>query len=165
MPIVIISYISQGDSTEQPIGNNDSEDIHKHLQFIQHIRADAASASKGADLKMVKKSLSENPPATYSLGEEVMVRRLNASTLKRKASKDKLMRFVQGTVKDFSEKTLCYKISYVLEGKPKEGWFKVSDITSLTYNEECARHHLLIDGITVDYYKAHNIMYRVTRTH
>ena len=95
---------------------------------------------------MVQKSQSANPPASYSKGEEILVRRLNASTSKRKTSKDKWMKFVRGTVKEFSQKTLCYKISYVLEGKPKESWFKVSDLTSLTYNEECARHQLLIHG-------------------
>ena len=135
---------------EQPIVNEDSEDIYNHLQLIQHLRADAANASKGAELRMVQKSLSANTPASYSLGEEVLVRRLNASTSKRKASKDKWMKFVQGTVKEFSQKTACYKISYVLEGKPKEGWFKVSDLTSLTYNDECARHHLLLQGVMVD---------------
>lgn len=134
---------------EQPVRSSDSADIHNHLQFIRHLRADAASASKGAEERMVQKSSSANPPASYSLGEEVMVRRLNASTSKRKSTKDKLIRFIRGTVKKFSQKTSSYKISYVLEGKQKEGWFKVSDLTSLTYNEECARHNLLIDGMTV----------------
>ena len=110
---------------ERPIVNEDSDDIYNHLQLIQHLRANAANAPKGAEPRMVQKSLSANPPASYSLGEEVLVRRLNASTSKRKASKDKWMKFVQGTVKDFSQKTACYKISYVLEGKPNEGWFIV----------------------------------------
>ena len=70
---------------EQPVWSNDSADIHNHLQFIQHLRADAASTSKGAEEKMVQKSSSANPPASYSLGEEVMVRKVKCINFEKKS--------------------------------------------------------------------------------
>ena len=97
---------------------------------------------------MVESSLSVNPPASYSLGEDVLVRRFNHSTSKCKATKsDKWMRFVRGKVVAYSDKSSCYKVSHTIDGKSRKEWFKVSDITSLTYNQECARHQLLIEGI------------------
>ena len=124
------------------------EDINNHLQLIQLLRANSASVSKRAEQKMVESSLSVNPPASYSLGEDVLMRRFNHSTSKRKATKsDKWMRFVRGKVVAYSDKSSCYKVSHTIDGKSRKEWFKVSDITSLTYNQECARHQLLIEGI------------------
>ena len=70
--------------------------------------------------------------ATYKIGDEVLVTRLNSSTSKRKSTKDKWMRYVRGTVDDFSQKSSCYKISYVIERNCKQEWIKVCDTTSLT---------------------------------
>ena len=123
------------------------EDINNHLQLIQQLRANSASVSKRAEQKMVESSLSVNPPASYSLGEDVLVRRFNHSTSKRKATKsDKWMRFVRGKVVAYSDKSSCYNVSHTIDGKVDRSGLKCQ-ITSLTYNQECARHQLLIEGI------------------
>lgn len=90
---------------------------------------------------MVKASTSKNPPAVYHVGDEVIIKRFGA-TKRKKSARDKWSRFVKGTIQKQSQKSSSYKVSYTLDGKQHSEWFQVSDITSLTIDDEWVRHHM-----------------------
>ena len=93
--------------------------------------------------KMVIKSNSKNPPAEYVIGSEVMVRRFSSKCRKRAGtqSASKTSRIVKGTITEINQKCQTYRILCKLESGHIEEWFKVSDITSLTYEEEKKKHN------------------------
>ena len=117
------------------------------MKLIDAIRADAVNVSQRAEERMVQSASAKHTPAEYDVGEEVIVRRF-ASSSKRKSTKDKWMRFVRGTVMQYNIKTYSYKVKYSISEKEYEDWFNVSDLTSLTFNEEWTRHHddVLLSG-------------------
>ena len=116
-----------------------ADDISKHLQLIRQIRKNSQLTSAKADKKMIDASMANNPPARYAEGENVIIRRFSSSS-KRKSAKDKWNRFVKGTIIKYSPKSCSYKVEYTLDGKSHAEWFKVSDLTSLTFHEELNRH-------------------------
>ena len=107
--------------------------------MIEEIRETAAIVSDKAAGKMVKTSIANNPPAEYEVGDDVIIKRFGA-TSRRKSGRDKWLRFVKGTVEKHNQNSSSYKVSYLLDGKQQHEWFKVSDITSLTLDEELVRH-------------------------
>ena len=90
---------------------------------------------------MVKASIAKNPPAEYHVGDEVIIKRFGA-TKRKKSARDKWSRFVKGTILKHSQKSSSYKVNYMLDEKQHSEWFKVSDITSLTLDDEWVRHHM-----------------------
>ena len=94
--------------------------------------------------KMVMESNSKNPPAEYTIGSEVMVRRFSSKCRKRAGtqSASKTSRIVKGTITEINKKCGTYRILCKLESGHIEEWFKVSDITSLTYEEEKTKHNI-----------------------
>ena len=93
--------------------------------------------------KMVMKFNSKNPPAEYMIGSKVMVRRFGSDCCKRAGtqSASKTSRIVKGTVTEKSQKSQTYRILCKLESGHTKEWFKVSDITSLTYEEQKKKHN------------------------
>ena len=109
--------------------------MQKHLANVAEVRQRADSISKKAAVKMVEESSS---PAEYAIGSKVLVRRFSSMSRKKagKESASKNSRVVQGTITKRSQKAGTYRILYNLKGDQAEQWFKVSDITSLSLEEE-----------------------------
>ena len=118
-----------------------SDDITRHLELIQEVRASAKNVSNKADSKMVRASKAKKTLAEYKCGDKVIVRRF-ASSSRRKSSKEKQTRFVAGDIIQHSSNSSNYKVKYMLDGKQHEEWFKVTDLTSLTHEEEKCRHQI-----------------------
>ena len=91
---------------------------------------------------MVKKLSSKHPPAEYKVGSEVLVRRFSSKCRKRagKKSASKATRVLKGRVVDSNLENGTYKVCYFLVDKEVEEWFKVSDLTSMTLEEENKKH-------------------------
>lgn len=88
---------------------------------------------------MIDKSKSENPPALYKCGDHVIIRRFSSSS-KRKSARDKQHRIVTGRVVQYSSKSGNYKVHYTVGEKQHDEWISVSDLTSLTLQDEKDRH-------------------------
>ena len=114
-------------------------DITKHLEIIQAVRSQAKSVSSKANRKMIHTFKAKNPPAQYKCGDDVIIRRFSSSS-KRKSARDKQQRIVTGRVVRHSNKSGNYKVNYTLDGKQHEEWISVSDLTSLTLQDEKDRH-------------------------
>ena len=106
------------------------------------IRKKAASTSESAAGKMIKAFNSKHPPAEYEIGNEVFVRRFSSKCRKKAGRKNasKSTRVVKGTIVDRNIRSGTYKVCYSLADMEVEEWFKVSDITSTTAEEEKQRH-------------------------
>ena len=111
------------------------------------IRKKAAFASESAAGNMIKTFNSKHPPAEYEIGNEVFVRRFSSKCRKRAGRKNasKSTRVVKGTIVDSNIRSGTYKVCYFLADKEVKEWFKVSDITSTTAEEEKQRHSALAD--------------------
>ena len=88
---------------------------------------------------MIDKSKSDNPPTRYKCGDDVIIRRFSSSS-KRKSAQDKQHRIVTGRIVKLSNKSGNYKVNYTLNEKQCEEWISVSDLTSLTIQDEKDRH-------------------------
>ena len=111
--------------------------IKIHLKLASHIREEIKIASDKAAQKLVKQSAIKNPPNVYDVGAEVLVRRFSSNS-RRKA--DKHSRIVAGRITKRNVKLGTYKVMYKLCGKEVQNWFKVTDITSLTHDEDKSHH-------------------------
>ena len=111
------------------------------MKAMEHIRSLADTNSKSTARRMVLKENAANPPAQYKVGCEVLVRRFSAKSKKKqgKGLTRKLSRVVKGTVTHAKASRNQYKVRYQLNGKFEEKWFSVSDITSLTREDENKR--------------------------
>ena len=140
-----------GIQEEENYGDISSRDlsVKRHLASACNIRERALSTSKKAAERMVKKHRSKHPPAEYDIGTQVLVRRFGTKSRKQAGKKcaSKDSRVVQGTVIDRNKKNQTYHILYTLNGDEVEQWFKVSDITSLSHQEE-KRKHLASQKVT-----------------
>ena len=87
------------------------------------IRKKAALTSQKATGGMIKLFSCKYPPAEYSIGSEVIVRRFSSKSRKaagrKRAGKDNGM----------------YKVRYLLADDEVEEWFGVSDLTAVTLEE------------------------------
>ena len=88
---------------------------------------------------MVESNSSKFSPAKYDINSEMIVRRCTSKTRKRSIV-NKQARIVRGRVIKRNFKSGTYKIRYNVSNCPVEQWFKVSDITSLTLEEENRKH-------------------------
>ena len=81
-----------------------------------------------------------------------MVRRFSSKCRKRAGtqSASKTSRIVKGTITEINKKCRTYPILCKLESGHIEEWFKVSDITSLTYEEEKTKHNITKMEISED---------------
>ena len=77
------------------------------------------------------------------------MRRFSSKNRKRAGNKgaSKDTRIVRGTILDRNPGNRTYMIHYFLMGNEVEEWFKVSDATSLSYEEEKKRHITAMDNI------------------
>ena len=123
-----------------------SDDIKRHLQLIQEVRDRAKIISSKADQKMIRTSKAKNPPTQYKCGDSVIIRRFSSSA-KRKSAKEKQQRIVTGEILKHSSKSETYKVRYIIDEQNHEEWFSVSDLTSLTRQEEKDRHQNDPQGI------------------
>ena len=106
--------------------------IERHMKATQRIRSLANFNSKTTARKMVLSGNTANPPTQYKIGCEVLVRRFSTIISKKKDGKGlarKMSRVVEGTVTDIKATSNQYKVR----------WYSVSDITSLTREEENKR--------------------------
>ena len=106
------------------------------------IRKKAALTSHKATGGMIKLFSSKHPPAEYSIGSEVIVRRFSAKSRKAAGRKraGKASRIITGTVLDRNLDNSMYKVGYLLANCEVEEWFGVSDLTSVTLEEENKKH-------------------------
>ena len=121
------------------------QSIQIHLETIKFVHEKANLASEKAAGDMIKAFSSKHPPAEYTIGSEVLVRRFSSKCRKKAGNKSasKATRIVQGTVTDRNVANGTYKIHYKLVDREVDEWVRVSDITSLTLENEKKRH----DGI------------------
>ena len=138
LSLSIISHIQLGDKNQSPL----QQSAQIHLEAMQMVRDQATSVSQKAARDMIKSFNSRHPPAAYAIGSQVLVRRFSSHCRKRAGNKStsKVTRVVKGTIVD---RNLCngtYKIHYLLNDHKIEEWFKVSDVTSLTLEEEKKKH-------------------------
>lgn len=82
-----------------------------------------------------------NPPTQYKIGCEVLVRRFSAKSKKKhgKGLYRKMSRVIKGTIANVKASSNQYKVRCLLNGKFEEKWYSVSDITSLTREDEKKR--------------------------
>lgn len=115
--------------------------IEEYLQTTKRIRSKALSVSKNAAKKMVKSMVSKHPAAKYSVGCDVLIRRLSSKSKKKcgKGLARKQSRVVQGTIIKAKTASGRYKVRYQFNGRSEIGWYHVSDITSLTTEDEKRR--------------------------
>ena len=106
------------------------------------IRKKAALTSQKATGGMIKLFSSKNPPAEYSVGSEVIVRRFSSKSRKTAGRKraGKTTRIITGTVLDKKLDNGMYKVRYLLADHEVEEWFGVSDLTAVTLEEENKKH-------------------------
>lgn len=132
--------------TKLPYPHQDTTDDHmdlvnNHMKAVKRIRSVANSNSRTTAKRMVVSARSANPPAKYAVGSEVLVRRFSERSKKRhgKGLARKMSRVVKGTITDVKQSSHQYKVQYKLNGKLEQTWHSVSDITSLTRQEERSR--------------------------
>ena len=91
---------------------------------------------------MIKLFSSKHPPAEYSIGSDVIVRRFSSKSRKAAGRKraGKGSRIITGTVLDRNLDTSMYKVGYLLADREVEEWFGVSDLTAVTLEEENKKH-------------------------
>ena len=91
---------------------------------------------------MIKQFSSKYPPAEYSIGSEVIVRRFSSKSRKAAGRKraGKTTRIITGTVLDRNLDNGMYKVRYLLADHEVEEWFEVSDLTAVTLEEENKKH-------------------------
>ena len=106
------------------------------------IRKKAALTSQKATGGMIKLFSSKHPPAEYSIGSEVIVRRFSTKSRKAAGRKraGKASRIIVGTVLDRNLDNGMYKVGYILADCEVEQWFGVSDLTAVTLEEENKKH-------------------------
>ena len=98
------------------------QSVQIHLETVEMIRKKAASASKNADTAMIKTFSSKNPPAEYTIGSDVLVRRFSSKCRKRawKKSAGKSTRVIKGRVVDRNLEIgtcqVCYFLQYLCTG-------------------------------------------------
>ena len=82
------------------------------------------------------------PPAEYSIGSEVIIRRFSSKSRKAAGRKraGKSTRIITGTVLDRNLDNGMYKVRYLLADDEVEEWFGVSDLTAVTLEEENRKH-------------------------
>ena len=102
----------------------------------------AALTSQKATGGMIKQFSSKYPPAEYSIGSEVIVRRFSSKSRKAAGRKraGKSTRIITGTVLDRNLDNGMYKVRYLLADDEVEEWFGVSDLTAVTLEEENRKH-------------------------
>ena len=118
------------------------QSVQTHLEVTQMVRDQATSKSHKAAEYMIKKFSSKHPPAQYAIGSQVLVRRFSSKCRKRAGNKSagKSTRIVKGTIVDRNLRNGTYKICYFLMDREVDEWFKISNITSLTHEEENKKH-------------------------
>ena len=106
------------------------------------IRKKAAVTSQKATGGMIKQFSSKYPPAEYSIGSDVIVRRFSSKSRKAAGRKraGKTTRIVTGTVLDRNLDNGMYKVHYLLADHEVVEWFGVSDLTAVTLDEENQKH-------------------------
>ena len=105
--------------------------------MAKFVREQAKLSSDKAEKKLVQTFSAKNPPSVYKLGESVLVK-LHSSR-SRKKGMNKYTQVISGRIDKKNMKKGTYKVSYQLSGKQLHGWFKVSELTSLTKSEEKSR--------------------------
>ena len=111
--------------------------IKEHLKIAKFVREQAKLSSDKAEKKLVQTFAAKNPPSVYKVGESVLVK-LHSSR-SRKKGMNKYTRVITGRIDKKNMKQGTYKVSYELSGKQLHGWFKVTELTSLTKSEEKSR--------------------------
>ena len=111
--------------------------IEKHLEVAKFVREQARLFSDKAEKKLVQTFSAKNPPSVYKVGESVLVK--VHSSKSRKVGMNKYAKVITGRFEKRNSKQGTYKVSYQLSGKQVHRWFKVTDLTSLTKNEEKSR--------------------------
>jgi hypothetical protein len=93
---------------------------------------------------MVLSGNAANPPTQYKIGCEVLVRRFSAKSKKKhgKGLFRKMSRVIKGTITNVKASSNQYKVRCLLNGKFEEKWYSVSDITSLTREDEKKRQRI-----------------------
>lgn len=106
------------------------------------IRKKAVLTSQNATQGMIKLFSSKYPPAEYSIGSEVIVRRFSSTSRKAAGRKraGKSSRIITGTILDRNLDNGMYKVRYLLADREVEEWFGVSDLTAVTLEEENKKH-------------------------
>ena len=102
------------------------------------IRKKAALTSQKATGGMIKWFSSKHPPAEYSIGSQVIVRRFSSKSRKAAGRKraGKASRITTGTVLERNLDNNMYKVGYLLADREVEEWFGISDLTAVTLEEE-----------------------------
>ena len=108
------------------------EALAKHLELTEKIRVAAGYASAKAAEKSVHLSLKKRPPTVYSVGDDVIVHTA-AKKWKQLNKSISVPIIAEGQVVATDEKKLRYRIAL---GAGKTEWYAVSNITSLTLQEE-----------------------------
>lgn len=111
--------------------------IEKHLKIAKFVREQAKLSSDKAEKKLVQTFSAKNPPSVYKVGESVLVKLYSSRS--RKKGMNKYTRVITGRIDKRNMKQGTYKVSYELSGKHLHGWFKVTELTSLTKSEEKSR--------------------------
>lgn len=115
--------------------------VERHIKAVQHIRSKAYSNSTSVAEKMVHLAAHKHPPARYAVGCDVLVRRFSSKSKKKhgKGFIGKQSRILKGTVIRAKVASGRYKVRYQLNGRYEEKWYPVTEITSLTTEDENKR--------------------------
>ena len=91
---------------------------------------------------MVQDSSSKYQPAEYSIGSQVFVRRFSSKSHKKAGNKaaSKTSRIIKGTIVERNAKKGTYYVRYTLDEHTVEEWYNVSDLTSMSLDEEKKLH-------------------------
>lgn len=120
-----------------------SHTVEKHLKVLKSVRSGANINSRNTAEMMVQSTMAAQPPSVYTVGSEVLVRRFSSKSRKKSAGRGldkRRLRVVKGTVTQV-RKSGRYKVRYQFNGQVEEQWFPVTDITSVTYeNEKNLKH-------------------------
>ena len=90
---------------------------------------------------MIRRNLKKDPPSKYHIGETVRVKVIKQTAAKKTGKKLTLKTHTEGEIIKTDHDKDRYNIKYI---DPKSGtmvkkWFSVSDVTSLTLDEEANR--------------------------
>ena len=132
-----------GDSEEECIVadadriNPTATERRRRSRNISQIRQEARKATNRCDKRMQKAKLRSNPPAKYSVGENVFVRLPGKGKKKRHV--------IESWIEKRNLKLNTYKIAYTspVTGKNEKKWVPVDDVTSLNLQEEKRKQRLL----------------------
>ena len=119
-----------------------SHTVEKHLKVLKSVRSGANINSRHTAEIMIQSTKAAQPPSVYTVGSEVLVRRFSSKSRKKSAGRGldkRRLRVVKGTITQV--RSGCYKVRYQFNGQIEEKWFPVTDITSVTYeNEKNLKH-------------------------